>query len=136
VPTPNLVPVTGASAATRTAPPTPAAPPSNAHSVAIKPNSHRLGHPVQASTASSGRRLRTDAATALATNTVPSSSTSTVISRVFRSIAEEISSAAPIRDHISLSASRGRPYFPAGSMTVTAAGDDPWVMSTSSPVRW
>ena len=91
---------------------------------------------MHASTASSGLRLRTDAATALAVNTAPRISTSSISSRVFWSIALEISSAAPLRDHSSVSSSCGRPYFPAGSVTVTAAGDDPSVMSTCSPVRW
>ena len=102
----------------------------------MRPASDRLGQPVHARTASSGLRVRTEAATALAVNTEPRISTRSISNRVFWSMALEMSSAAPLRDHISASCSCGRPYFPAGSLTVTAGGDDPSVMSTCRPVRW
>ena len=95
----------------------------------------RTGQPRQESTASSERRSRTAALTALPRNSTQTTSTSTKSTRLLRSTAWVMTEATPSADQFSVSRSIGRPNEPAGSSTVCGAPDEPRVMSTSSPVR-
>jgi hypothetical protein len=68
------------------------------------------------------------------TNSAQTTRISANSSRLLRSTALSTRAATPLRTHVSLSASRGRPSRPAGRSIAVGAPEAPAVMSTSSPV--